>query len=71
MEKLIVALFGALFLFVLTVFFAFLFAIIAQYAWANSIAQIFHLSELTFWQAFWLNVLSGMLFKSTSAVSKS
>lgn len=70
MEKLIVALFGALFLFVLTVFFAFLFAVITQYAWANSVAQIFHLSELTFWQAFWLNVFGGMVFKGSS-VSKS
>jgi len=45
-------------------------AIITQYAWSQAIVPIFHLPDLTFWQAFWMNVLGSMLFKSSS-VSKS
>jgi hypothetical protein len=72
MTKLMAALFAMVFVFTLVLMFAFIFAIITQWAWANSIAQIFHLQELDFWQAFWLNVLGGMVCKgSNSAASKS
>ena len=51
-------------MFIIIVVLALLFAVITQWAWAGSVAQIFHLQPLTFMQAFWLNVLSGMLFKT-------
>ena len=66
MDKFITALGFAVFMFVMVVLFAFLFAIITKWAWAYSIAEIFHLPELTFWQAYWLNVLGGMVCKSSS-----
>lgn len=66
MDKLLALLFGALLIFVVVMFFAFLFAVITQWAWAGSVAQIFHLPELDFWQAFWLNVLGGMVCKGSS-----
>ena len=71
MDKLLAVMFGAVAIFAMLVFFAFLFAIITQWAWAYSIAQIFHLPELTFSQAFWLNVFGGMVFKGSSSVGKS
>jgi hypothetical protein len=67
MEKLLTLMFSAFLVFLLVVFFAFLFAVITQWAWAGSIAQVFHCSELTFSQAFWLNVLGGMLCKSSGS----
>jgi hypothetical protein len=69
MDKLVGAIFAAIFMFMMVMFFAFLFAIITQWAWEGSIAQIFHLPNLTFWQAFWLNTLGGMLCKSSSVSS--
>ena len=46
--------------------FAFIFAFITCWAWSGSVAQIFHLPELTYSQAYWLNVLGGMICKSSS-----
>ena len=70
MDKLIVGLFGFALILVFVFLFALLGAIITQWAWANSVAEVFHLADLTFWQAFWLNVLGGMLCKSSSVSSK-
>lgn len=58
-------LFGAFLVLVISL----LFAIVTKWAWAGSVAQIFHLPELTFMQAFWLNMLGGMVFKSASTSS--
>lgn len=44
---------------------AFPFAFITQWAWDGSVAEIFHLPEITYWQAFWLNILGGMLCKGS------
>lgn len=69
MEKILLMVAAAVFGFAIALLFAFIFAIITQWAWAGSVAQVFHLPELTFNQAFWLNVLGGMVFKSSSSVS--
>lgn len=69
MEKLVAAVFIALIAFCLIMFFSLLFAFITQWAWAGSVAQIFHLQPLEFWQAFWLNVLGGMVCKGSSGSS--
>ena len=66
MDKFIAVVLTALGMFVIVLVLAFVFAIITQWAWAGSIAQIFHLPELTFFQAFWLNMLGGMVCKSSS-----
>ena len=52
-------------MFLMILVFAFVFAIITMWAWNNSVAEIFHISEIGFMQAWWLNILGGMLFKST------
>ena len=69
MEKLFAVLFVAPIGFVVILFFSLLFAVITQLAWSGSVAQVFHLPELTFFQAFWLNVLGGMVFKGSSSAS--
>jgi hypothetical protein len=46
---------------------AFLFAFITRWAWSGSIVPIFHVQEITYWQAYWLNVLGGMVCKGTSS----
>jgi len=56
--------------FIVILIVAFILAIVTQLAWACSIAQIFHVPELSFFQAFWLNVLGGMLFKNSTGSSK-
>jgi len=66
MDKLIVGLMAFIGLFAVIVLFAFISAFVTQYTWDNSVAQIFHLQSLTFWQAFCLNVLGGMVCKSSS-----
>ena len=72
MDKLFVFLAAALMLFSVVILFAFLGGIITQWAWAGSVAEIFHLPGLTFWQAFCLNLLGGMVCKgSYSGGSKS
>lgn len=67
MEKLVGAIIVFLFTVTLIVFLSLLGAIITQYAWNLSLAQIFtmRVPEIDFWQAFWLNLLGGMLFKSS------
>jgi hypothetical protein len=70
MEKFAAFIGGALIIFLMVVLMALLFAIITQWAWAGSVGQIFHLPDLTFFQAFWLNVFGGMVFKGSSASSK-
>ena len=70
MDKLLAVLIVLVGGFVLVVEVAFLFAIFTQLSWDASIGQIFHLPPITFWQAFWLNFLGGMVCKSSS-VSKS
>ncbi len=67
MDKLVVGLFGFGFVLLFVFLFSLLGAIITQWAWSNSVGEIFHLADLTFWQAFWLNVLGGMLFKSSAS----
>ena len=69
MDKLLAFIVIAFLSFLLILFFALLFAVITQWAWAGSVAQIFHLPELTFNQAFWLNVLGGMVCKGSSGSS--
>lgn len=65
---------GGLSVLVLTFLFsllmAALLAIVTQVAWEGSVVEIFHFAPLSFGQAFWLNVLAGMLFKQTSSVKK-
>lgn len=70
MEKLIAGLLVGFIVFCMVLVFSLLFAVITQWAWAGSVAQIFHLPELNFWQAFWLNVLGGMVAKGSSGSSK-
>jgi hypothetical protein len=55
--------------FVLLFVLALIGAVFTQWGWNGSIAQIFHLSDLTFMQAFWLNVLGGMVCKGSSGGS--
>ena len=71
MDKLIAGLFMFLVVFVVTLAFSLILAVVTQWAWSGSIAQIFHLPELTFFQAFWLNVLGGMVCKGSSGVKSS
>lgn len=54
----------------LVVVFAFLGAIFTQWGYNNSVAEMYGLKEITFMQAFWLNFLCGLLFKSSSSSSK-
>jgi hypothetical protein len=59
MEKLITTVLAIVLAFIL----AFPLAWVTQYAWNHSVAEIFHLQEIDFWQAFCLNILGGALFK--------
>jgi hypothetical protein len=68
-SKLIIGVFAGIGLFILVCALGLLFAVVTQYTWAHSIAEIFHLPELTFWQAFCLNVFGGMVFKGSSGSS--
>jgi len=70
MDKLIAFLLVVAFGFLLLLVAAFIFAWFTQLAWAYSIAQIFHLPELTFNQAFWLNLFGGLVFKGSASVNK-
>lgn len=69
MDKLIAGLLVGLMVFCLVLLLSFVFAIVTQWAWAGSVGQIFHLADLTFMQAFWLNVLGGMIAKGSSSGS--
>lgn len=44
-------------------------AVPTMLAWNYSMPHIFHLPEVGFWEAFSLNILSGMLIKSSSTSS--
>ena len=66
MDKLIALIFMSLFAFGVVVVFSLFGAIVTQWAWEGSVAQIFHLPGLSIWQAFWLNLLGGMVCKSSS-----
>ncbi len=67
MKELMAVLGFAAFGFLLILFISFLGAVVTKIAWAYSVAEIFHLSELTFLQAFALNVLGGMVCKGSNA----
>lgn len=69
MDKLLAGLVVGIVMFMFILALSFLFAIVTQWAWAGSVAQVFHWPELDFWQAFWLNVLGGMVCKGSSASS--
>ena len=71
MEKLILAVTLFVAAFFIIILGSLLFAVITQWAWAGSIGQVFHLPDLTFWQAFWLNTLGGMVCKGSSSGSSS
>lgn len=66
MEKVIGAVFVALVVGVLIALFG---AIFTQYAWDHSVAEIFKLPEISFWQAFCLNMLGGVCRSSSSSSS--
>ncbi|MGB7957236.1 MAG: hypothetical protein WCF77_00110 [Minisyncoccia bacterium] len=36
----------------------------------TALQAVFGISQMTFWKAFWLNVLCGLLFKTTVKTSK-
>ena len=44
---------------------ALVFALITEWAWNGTMPVIFGLPTITFWQGFQLNLLSGILLKST------
>jgi len=46
-----------------------LMAWLTQIAWRDSVGEIFHFPNITYWQAFWLNMLGSQLFKSYSTSS--
>ena len=62
MDKIIAGLLLGFTIFAAVLGLSLLFAIVTQIAWEHSVAEIFKLPLLTFWQAFWLNVLGGMLY---------
>jgi len=41
-----------------------------MWLWNWLMPEIFNLSEITIWQALGLNLLSGILFKSTTTINK-
>lgn len=44
---------------------------IVNYLFASTfLVKVFGVAKLTFWKAFWLNWLSGILFKSSTVTSK-
>jgi hypothetical protein len=49
---------------------AILFTLPLQLLWNWLMPQLFNLPELTFWQAFGLNMLAGILFRSNINVKK-
>jgi hypothetical protein len=49
---------------------AILFTLPLQLLWNWLMPQLFNLPELTFWQAFGLNMLAGILFRSNVNIKK-
>jgi hypothetical protein len=47
-----------------------IFAFPTMWLWNWLMPEIFNLSEITIWQALGLNLLSGILFKSTTTINK-
>lgn len=56
--------------FILGILISLLFAWVTQIAWQYSVGEIFHLPNLTFWQAFWLNMFGNTVVRSSSSSSK-
>jgi hypothetical protein len=55
---------------VLVVAVAILFCLPVMWLWNAFIPDIFGLKEISFWQAFGLSLLSGILFRSSNSSSK-
>jgi hypothetical protein len=66
MDKIIAALLVILGGFALVLIVAALSSVVTMFAWDHSIAQVTTLPQLNLTQAFFMNVLGGMLFKSAS-----
>jgi hypothetical protein len=66
MDKLITVILVAAFAFCLVVALSLVFAIFTMWAYNGSVAEMFHVQQIGFVQAFWLNVLGGLLCKSSS-----
>lgn len=49
---------------------AFILAFPVMWCWDYAISGIFNLPEITYWQAFALYILCGLLFKSTKTIEK-
>lgn len=69
MDKLIAGLFLALAAFLAIAFFAALFAVVTQWAWAGTLVELFRFPELSLLQAWKLNILGGMLCRGFSGPS--
>lgn len=69
MSKFFVVVVASMAVFGLVLVFAFVFAFVTQMAWDGSVGEVFHLPNLTFFQAFWLNMLGGMVCKASSSGS--
>lgn len=65
-EKVLVGLFVIAF----TLFIALLMSVFVYFGWNNTMPAIFGLTKITLWQAFWLAVLAGCLFKDTTGSKK-
>lgn len=53
----------------LVVVLAIVLALPTYFLWNYLMPDLFGLGEITFWQAFWLNVFTSILFKSSSSGS--
>lgn len=69
MEKFVLFVGAIVLAFVLIVGFSLLFALPVMWLWNCLMPEIFGLTTITFWQALGLNVLSGLLFRSTNTNS--
>ena len=70
MDKILAMLVIVLGGFALVLIAAAVFSGVTMFAWDHSIAQITTLPQLNLTQAFFMNVLGGMLFKSSVSASK-
>jgi len=70
MDKILAMLVIVLGGFALVLIAAAIFSVVTMFAWDHSIAQITTLPQLNLTQAFFMNVLGGMLFKSSVSASK-
>lgn len=67
MDKLLVVIGGIVLICIVIVFFGLLFAFPTMWLWNWLMPLMFKLGTITVWQAWGLNVLTGLLFRSTSA----